>query len=193
MTELTDENAGISRRTLLVAAVFTSVGLAAGCVSRSGGDAGGDPGRGSASEGAAGASGSAGSQEAPAPQAAIQVTIDGTSYSARLNGTQAAESLKPLLPLTLSFRDFSSGFDEKIADLDQPLAFDQMPAGDDPAPGDIAYWSPDQRIVLYWGDVARYDGIHLIGSFDSDDAIEAIRSLTPSSSVTISASGAPSS
>lgn len=121
------------------------------------------------------------------------MTIDGTSYSARLNGTQAAESLKPLLPLTLSFHDFSSGFDEKIADLDQPLAFDQMPAGDDPAPGDIAYWSPDQRIVLYWGDVARYDGIHLIGSFDSDDAIEAIRSLTPSSSVTISASGAPSS
>lgn len=135
MTELTDENAGTSRRTLLVAAVFTSVGLAAGCASRSGSDAGGDPGRGSASEGAAGASGSAGSQEAPAPQAAIQVTIDGTSYSARLNGTQAAESLKPLLPLTLSFRDFSAGFEEKIADLNQPLAYDQMPAGDDPAPG----------------------------------------------------------
>jgi hypothetical protein len=63
------------------------------------------------------------------------VTIDGTSYSARLNGTQAAESLKPLLPLTLSFRDFSAGFEEKIADLNQPLAYDQMPAGDDPAPG----------------------------------------------------------
>lgn len=71
----------------------------------------------------------------PPPQAAIQVTIDGTSYSARLNGTQAAESLKPLLPLTLSFRDFSAGFEEKIADLNQPLAYDQMPAGDDPAPG----------------------------------------------------------
>lgn len=179
---LTDDSA-TTRRGLLAATAFTAAGLASGCTSGDGGRA-----VGSSAEDSTGAPGSGSSQEVSA-DAAIQVTIDGTVYPARLNGSQAAEALRALLPLSLSFRDFSAGHEEKIADLNQPLAHDQMPAGDDPAPGDIAYWSPDQRIVLYWGDVARYNGIHVIGSFDSQNAIEAVRSLTPSSSVTISADG----
>lgn len=33
----------------------------------------------------------------------------------------------------------------------------------------IAYWSPQPRVVLYYGGVGAWDGIHVIGSFDEED------------------------
>ena len=120
-----------------------------------------------------------------ATQVVVTVSMDGHGWRAHLNDSQAAQALASRLPLTLTFRDFAQGFDEKIADLDQPLPFDQMSSGDDPSPGQIAYWSPDQRLVLYWGDVARYDGIHVIGAFDDPAAQSAVQALSPDSQVTI--------
>lgn len=127
----------------------------------------------------------AGSDATPTAQTAVVVTIGDTSYPAHLNDTQAALALAERLPLTLSFRDYSASMPEKISELDDALPFDQMPAGDDPQPGDIGYWSPDQRLVLYWGDVGQYTGIHVIGAFDDPAALLAVEALTPDSQVTI--------
>lgn len=118
-------------------------------------------------------------------QMAVLVTIGNTSYPAHLNDTQAALALAERLPLTLSFRNYSASMPEKISELDDALPFDQMPGGDDPQPGDIGYWSPDQRLVFYWGDVGRYTGIHVIGAFDDPAALSAVEALTPDTQVTI--------
>lgn len=97
---------------------------------------------------------------------AITVTIDGVAYPAHLNDTAAAAALIAQLPLTLTYRTFAAGFDEKISDL--PSAFDlgDDAYANDPNPGDIAYWSPQPRVVLYFGDVGSYNGINVIGRFD---------------------------
>lgn len=97
---------------------------------------------------------------------AIVVTINGQRLKAHLYKNVAAKNLIQKLPLTLSFTDFGSGFDEKIGDLPSKLTTKDMPAGEDPEVGDIGYWSPEPRIVFYWGDVDYYSGIHRIGHFD---------------------------
>lgn len=115
----------------------------------------------------------------------VTVSIDGTEYTATLDDSQAAHSLMQQLPLTLSFRDFSAGFDEKISDLDQPLEYSQDENSTDPAALDIAYWSPDERLVFYYGDVSAYSGIHVLGQFDSESAQSAIENLSEDSTVNI--------
>lgn len=97
---------------------------------------------------------------------AITVTIDGVAYPAHLNDTAAAAALIAQLPLTLSYRTFAAGFDEKIGDLPGALDLGDDVYANDPNPGDIAYWSPQPRVVLYYGDVGSYNGINVIGSFD---------------------------
>ncbi len=117
----------------------------------------------------------------------IDITINSQTFSAHLNNSVASSELANRLPLTLSFRNFASGFHEKIGDLKSPLTIKGMSDADNPKPGDIGYWSPQPRIVLYWGDVSAYSGIHVIGSFDDrSSAINYIRRQSDPFKVVIS-------
>ena len=125
------------------------------------------------------------STEADTKSHNIVVTINGVDYRATLNDSKATQSLLEQLPLTLTFRDYASGFDEKISDLDQALDYGDDQYENDPDALDIAYWSPDERLVFYYGDVGAYSGIHVLGHFDSENAQEAITQLDEASTVTI--------
>ncbi|BDR57339.1 cyclophilin-like fold protein [Xylocopilactobacillus apis] len=107
----------------------------------------------------------------------IVVIIEGHHYHAVLNDSVPAKQLAKRLPLTLKFSAMAQGIDEKISDLEKPLSTNGTPVGADPNPGDIAYWSPQPRLVLYWGDVGYYPGIHLLGKFTETDRAEAIKAL----------------
>ncbi|BDR59621.1 cyclophilin-like fold protein [Xylocopilactobacillus apicola] len=107
----------------------------------------------------------------------IVLTIKGHRYRAELNQSVPAKQLLKRLPLKLKFQAPAPGIDEKIADLKKPLSTKGTPVGADPNPGDIAYWSPDSRLVLYWGDVSYFDGIHLLGKFKKSDRAKAIKAL----------------
>jgi hypothetical protein len=101
----------------------------------------------------------------------VRIRFGSTAITARLNDTSTARDLAGQLPLTLTFRDLMG--QEKAAELPRALSLDGVPDGDDPVPGDIGYWVPDQRLILYYGDVGRYDGIVRIGGFDgARDLIE---------------------
>ena len=70
---------------------------------------------------------------------------------------------------------------KKIGDLDSELDLGYSSYVHDPNPGDIAYWSPQPRVVLYYGDVGAWDGIHVIGSFDEEDKEAADAELSETS------------
>ena len=99
----------------------------------------------------------------------ITVRMNNKKFKARLYDNRAANKFKKRLPETLKFRNYGTGFEEKIADSAK-LSTKGMTSGDDPKPGQIAYWSPEPRIVLYFGNVDYYDGIHLIGEFNNRKA-----------------------
>lgn len=118
----------------------------------------------------------------------IIVTIAGENLEATFFDNAAAHDLENQLPIHLTFRDFAAGFEEKIGDLPNELLINGMPEGEDPDIGDIAYWSPQPRIVFYWGDVSYYAGIHRIGRFnDVQKAIDIIERQSEPFEVTISA------
>lgn len=106
---------------------------------------------------------------------AIKVKINNKQFNAHLNKSIAAQELYNRLPQSIDFNDLSPNFDEKIGDLNKKINIKGMSKGDDPRPGDIGYWSPQPRIVLYFGDVVYWEGIHVIGSFDKADKIRAIK------------------
>lgn len=97
---------------------------------------------------------------------AIQVTIAGHRFKAHLNQSQPAKQLRRQLPTKFRFNGMGAGDPEKTSDLKQALRVKHTPSGADPRPGDIAYWAPQPRLVFYWGDVAYYQGIHVLGHFD---------------------------
>lgn len=96
----------------------------------------------------------------------IAVIVNGQTLPAHLNTSSAAQALVKRLPMTLTFRDYA-GLPEKIADLDRALPTRGMPRGHAGTKGSIGYWSPDQRLVFYWGRESYYEGIHIIGRFDT--------------------------
>ncbi|MBU7447677.1 MULTISPECIES: cyclophilin-like fold protein [Lactiplantibacillus] len=106
----------------------------------------------------------------------ITVTINGHQLAAHLNRSSAAKAFARELPTTLSFRDYAD-FPEKIADLHHALPTTGMPSGHAGNQGAIGYWSPDQRIVFYWGTESYYEGIHIIGHFDSQNYRQVIKNM----------------
>ena len=83
----------------------------------------------------------------------------------RLWNNAAGRDLASRLPVRLTFRDLSN--QEKIGHLQKPLSMEGLPAGDDPAPGDIGWYEPWGNVVFYYGDVGYWEGIARIGTFDS--------------------------
>jgi len=106
----------------------------------------------------------------------IVVTINGKKLKAHLNNSSAARSFAKEMPVTLKFRDFSN-MPEKIADMDHALPIQGMPTGHAGTKGSIGYWSPQHRIVFYWGMEDYYEGIHIIGEFDSKNYREVIKNM----------------
>ena len=75
---------------------------------------------------------------------------------------------------------------EKVADLNHSLITKGMPKGHKGTKGAIGYWSPQQRIVFYYGTEDYYEGIHIIGSFDSDNYKDVVKNMGNDVNVTIS-------
>lgn len=96
----------------------------------------------------------------------IRLDLDGTVVEASLNDTPAARALARRLPLTLDFSDY--GGQEVLAELGDPLPMDGMPSGESAPAGTIGYYAPDNVLVLYYEDVARFSGIVRLGHFDGD-------------------------
>ena len=94
----------------------------------------------------------------------ISITVNGLIVTGFLQNNAATASLLSQLPLELSFADY--GGREKIAGIPLPLSLDGMPSGGSAEPGTIAYYAPDQAIVLYYEPVGYYDGIIAIGTID---------------------------
>ncbi|MFD1671522.1 cyclophilin-like fold protein [Agrilactobacillus yilanensis] len=105
----------------------------------------------------------------------IKVVIKGHVLKAHLYHNAAANQLYSQLPTTLKFQTADSNIKERTSDLKAPLSIKGMSAGENPKPGDIGYWSPQQRIVFYWGNVGYYEGIHVIGHFDTKQAAKIIK------------------
>ena len=100
----------------------------------------------------------------------LLLDVNGSTISARLDGSAVSDSLVEQLPLTLPVRDF--GGQEKVADLPKPLDLDGAPAGSGAEPGLIGYYVPDQRLILYYEQVGYHAGIAPLGTFDDVPAIE---------------------
>lgn len=106
----------------------------------------------------------------------IGITINDNKLTAHLNNSSAAKEFARELPSTLSFRDYP-GLPEKIADLGHKLPTNGMPSGHAGTRGSIGYWSPQQRIVFYWGTEDYYEGIHIIGHFDTNDYRRVVKNM----------------
>jgi len=117
-------------------------------------------------------------------QQKIVVTINGQKLQAHLNDSSAAKTFAKELPTTLNFRDFAD-MPEKVADLNHSLPTKGMSDGHAGTKGSIGYWSPQQRIVFYWGTESYYKGIHIIGTFDSDNYHNVIKNMGNNVNVSI--------
>lgn len=114
----------------------------------------------------------------------LKITINEKTLNAQLNSTSAAKDLKKELPTTLTFTSFM-GNPEKMADLNHSLSIKGMPKGDEGKAGEIGYWSPDQRIIFYYGHVDYYPGIHIIGKFTSENYSPVISKMKDNTKVKI--------
>ena len=95
----------------------------------------------------------------------LRMDIEGTAITATLLDTATSRDFASLLPLTLTLKDYAAT--EKISDLPRRLSTEGAPPGSDPSIGDIAYYSPSQDLVLYYGDVGYWNGIIPIGRLNA--------------------------
>ncbi|QMU08800.1 cyclophilin-like fold protein [Levilactobacillus suantsaii] len=106
----------------------------------------------------------------------ITITINGTRLKAHLNNSSAARAFAQELPTTLRFSDYAD-MPEKVANLHHSLPTKGMPSGHAGTQGAIGYWSPQRRIVFYWGTESYYEGIHIIGKFDATNYRHVVKTM----------------
>lgn len=109
-----------------------------------------------------------------ATQTKLKIKIGKKTLKAHLNNSSAAKAFAKELPKTMKFWTFG-GMPEKVADLGHKLPTKGMPRGSRGRKGYIGYWSPDRRIVFYYGNESYWEGIHLIGKFDSKNYAKVIK------------------
>jgi len=115
----------------------------------------------------------------------IDIQVGKKYLKGSLNNSSAAKSLKKKSPLTTVFVKGGAGLDENTADLNFKLSTKKMPKGASAKKGNIGYWSPDKRLVFYWGKVDYYEGIHIIGHFKSKDDLKVIKNMKDDQKVII--------
>ncbi|WP_129287462.1 cyclophilin-like fold protein [Streptomyces sp. GZWMJZ-114] len=113
----------------------------------------------------------------------IRIRIGDQTLNATVWDNPTGRALLDQLPLTLSFEDLNG--EEKVGHLDRELTMDGMPDGDDPQVGDLGYYAPWGNVVLYYGDVGRWDGIARIGRIHGD--LSAISDQTDDFTATLEA------
>lgn len=118
-------------------------------------------------------------------QTNLQIKIGKKTLKAHLNNSSAAKAFAKELPKTMKFWTFGS-MPEKVADLHHTLPTQGMPSGSRGKKGYIGYWSPDRRIVFYYGNEEYWEGIHLIGKFDSKNYAKIIKNAPENVQVKIS-------
>lgn len=115
----------------------------------------------------------------------IRLSFDGHEVFAELYDNPTAEDLLSMLPLTLTFRDYSGT--EKISDPPRALDTTDAPAGYDPAEGDITLYAPWGNIAIFYRDFSYSQGLVPIGHITS--GLNHLSAMGDGVPVTIEAAG----
>jgi len=115
----------------------------------------------------------------------IDVQIGKKHLKGTLNNSTAAKSLENKVPLKTVFVKGGAGLEENTADLNFNLSTKKMPKGASAKKGNIGYWSPDRRLVFYWGKVDYFEGIHIIGHFNSKRDLKVVEKMKDNQKVII--------
>ena len=100
----------------------------------------------------------------------IVLEIDGREIAGEIDDSATAASLAAQLPLTLTFVDH--GGQEKYAELPEALDLTGAPSTSRAEPLQIGYYSPDQRLILYYTQVGNFPGIVPIGTYADTAALQ---------------------
>jgi len=95
----------------------------------------------------------------------IRMSADGKAVTATLADNPTARDFYSLLPLTLTLEDYAAT--EKISYLPRKLSQDGVPAGVEPAVGDIAYYAPWGNLAVFYQGFAYSEGLIKLGMIDS--------------------------
>lgn len=115
----------------------------------------------------------------------VTINFNNQSFAATLNDSPATQSILKKLPLTVQFRTYGND-KEKIAGLPFTPELGNYDYDDNGQAGKIAYWQPDNRLVIYYGSVGHYPGINVIGSFDDPKAAALLQKAPDDTKVTFS-------
>jgi hypothetical protein len=95
----------------------------------------------------------------------IRLMMDGKAIHATLLDNSTTRDFLSLLPMTITLEDYAST--EKIAYLPRKLSTAGVPAGVDPAMGDITYYAPWGNLAIFYRDSGYAKGLVKLGSLDS--------------------------
>ena len=95
----------------------------------------------------------------------IRMDVEGGALTATLADNATSRDFVSLLPLTLTLTDYAAT--EKISDLPRRLSTEDAPAGSDPSPGDVAYYSPWGNLALFYRDCGYATGLITLGQIDA--------------------------
>jgi len=95
----------------------------------------------------------------------IQLSLDGTAATARVEDSPATRDFLAMLPMTLTLEDYAST--EKIAYLPNRLSTQGAPDGIEPKKGDVAYYAPWGNLALFQKDFRYSSGLLRLGRIES--------------------------
>ncbi len=95
----------------------------------------------------------------------INITLDDTVITAKLDDTPTVRDFIARLPMTVKLEDYAAT--EKVTYLPRKLITEGAPAGVDPAIGDIAYYAPWGNIAIYYKDFGYSPGLIKLGEITS--------------------------
>ncbi len=105
----------------------------------------------------------------------IKLNVEGEIITATLADNETARDYAPLLPLTLTLKDYAST--EKVSDLPRKLSTKGAPSGIDPSVGDITYYAPWGNLALFYKDFGYASGLIKLATLDS--GVEAFNRSQP--------------
>lgn len=110
----------------------------------------------------------------------VALEFNGQSWSASLDDSPASKDFLAMMPVTVDMAYFPPI--EKAGQLPKRLSTSGQGKGMDPSPGQIAYFAPQNALVVYFGEAPYADGLFVIGQVDNDPAewseLEGITSIT---------------
>lgn len=100
----------------------------------------------------------------------IRIIVGDTVFQGELNGTTMAQRLSDRLPMTVTFGEHpgGGGFATKVTHLEPPLSTEGTELGAAPGPGDIALYVPSGNLGFYYGQLDRWPGAVVLGTYTGD-------------------------